>query len=142
MRCTSGVEHPHAALGAVHGPRVDVRVAAVLAGDARPRRARAGSLGAGEAERVAALEDAPEDPAQEAVREPVGVATGPAAAPANASTASSSDGRATICNPTGIPPASRPHGTDAIGNPVRLSTNVGAIQSTYVCIGLPAIESG
>ncbi len=49
---------------------------------------------------------------------------------ASANTASSPSGLPTICNPTGRPLGSNPHGTDATGRLVRLRTNVGAIQST------------
>ncbi len=48
---------------------------------------------------------------------------------ASASTPSSPNWLPAICNPTGMPFESSPAGTHATGRPVRLSTNVGAIQS-------------
>src|SRR2546425_2478117 len=53
---------------------------------------------------------------------------------ARASSASSPNGLPTICRPTGSPSGSSPQGTEATGRPLRLNTNVGAIQSTYVSI--------
>jgi hypothetical protein len=50
-------------------------------------------------------------------------------APARARTDSSPNCLPTICKPTGNPFESKPTGTDATGRPVRLRTNVGAIQS-------------
>ena len=48
---------------------------------------------------------------------------------ATASTCSSPRCPPATCNPTGMPAGSSPAGTHATGSPVRLSTNVGAIQS-------------
>src|SRR5687767_7394600 len=77
----SGVEHPHAALRAVHGALVDVREAAMLAGDAGPALGRA--LAMGEADRGAALQDVAEEPTEQALGAAIGVSARPTAAPAD-----------------------------------------------------------
>jgi hypothetical protein len=83
MGTDGSAAHPHAAFRAVHGARVDCRVAAVLARDARPTGYHPGSRRDRKPEGLAALQDVPEQPPQEAPGDSVRVATGTPATPAD-----------------------------------------------------------